>query len=217
MNNDKYPYYIYPAIQELPEATGEERERLLRRISVGVSTMSALRTVTGIDPEEFRDFYGELDKPELSTDDTISEFIDKFGDSRYADARVQEDEVPVAPPAVDYASQLAAREELPMEEDETADLLNSFLDMTPAPTPTPKTGKVSPAPETKKETPPPAPALGEEALAKIMVKNGNYRKALEIITDLNLKNPKKSVYFADQIRFLQKLIHMQEKSESVNQ
>lgn len=215
MNNDKYPYYIYPAIQELPEATGEERERLLRRISVGVSTMSALRTVTGIDPEEFRDFYGELDKPELSTDDTISEFIDKFGDSRYADARVQEDEVPVAPPAVDYASQLAAREELPMEEDETADLLNSFLDMTPAPTP--KTGKVSPAPETKKETPPPAPALGEEALAKIMVKNGNYRKALEIITDLNLKNPKKSVYFADQIRFLQKLIHMQEKSESVNQ
>ena len=127
--------------------------------------------------------------------------------------------MPVAPPAVDYASQLAAREELPMEEDETADLLNSFLDMTPAPTPapTPKTGKVSPAPETKKETPPPAPALGEEALAKIMVKNGNYRKALEIITDLNLKNPKKSVYFADQIRFLQKLIHMQEKSESVNQ
>lgn len=219
MNNDKYPYYIYPAIQELPEATGEERERLLRRISVGVSTMSALRTVTGIDPEEFRDFYGELDKPELSTDDTISEFIDKFGDSRYADAGMQEDEVPVAPPAVDYASQLAAREELPMEEDETADLLNSFLDMTPAPAPapTPKTGKVSPAPETKKETPPPAPALGEEALAKIMVKNGNYRKALEIITDLNLKNPKKSVYFADQIRFLQKLIHMQEKSESVNQ
>lgn len=214
MNNDKYPYYIYPAIQELPEATGEERERLLRRISVGVSTMSALRTVTGIDPEEFRDFYGELDKPELSTDDTISEFIDKFGDSRYADARMQEDEVPVAPPAVDYASQLAAREELPMEEDETADLLNSFLDMTPAPTP--NKGKASPATETKKETPP-APALGEEALAKIMVKNGNYRKALEIITDLNLKNPKKSVYFADQIRFLQKLILMQEKSESVNQ
>lgn len=215
MNNDKYPYYIYPAIQELPEATGEERERLLRRISVGVSTMSALRTVTGIDPEEFRDFYGELDKPELSTDDTISEFIDKFGDSRYADARVQEDEVPVAPPAVDYASQLAAREELPMEGDETADLLNSFLDMTPAPTP--NKGKASSATETKKETPPPAPALGEEALAKIMVKNGNYRKALEIITDLNLKNPKKSVYFADQIRFLQKLILMQEKSESVNQ
>lgn len=148
MNNDKYPYYIYPAIQELPEATGEERERLLRRISVGVSTMSALRTVTGIDPEEFRDFYGELDKPELSTDDTISEFIDKFGDSRYADARVQEDEVPVAPPAVDYASQLAAREELPMEEDETADLLNSFLDMTPAPTP--NKGKASSATETKK-------------------------------------------------------------------
>ena len=53
-----------------------------------------------------------------------------------------------------------------------------------------------------------------EALVKIMVKNGNYRKALEIITDLNLNNPKKSIYFADQIRFLNKLIQMQEGAKT---
>ena len=45
-----------------------------------------------------------------------------------------------------------------------------------------------------------------ETLAKIYVKQQRYSKALEIITRLNLKYPKKNAYFADQIRFLEKLI-----------
>lgn len=51
-----------------------------------------------------------------------------------------------------------------------------------------------------------------EGFARILIKNGNFSKALEIITQLNLKNPEKSIYFADQIRFLRKLIANQEKS-----
>jgi hypothetical protein len=45
-----------------------------------------------------------------------------------------------------------------------------------------------------------------ETLAKIYIKQRRYSKALEIIRKLYLKNPKKNVYFADQIRFLEKLI-----------
>ena len=45
-----------------------------------------------------------------------------------------------------------------------------------------------------------------EPLARIYIKQGNYLKALEIIQRLSLDNPKKSVYFADQIRFIKKLI-----------
>lgn len=45
-----------------------------------------------------------------------------------------------------------------------------------------------------------------ETLAKIYIKQGRYSKALEIIKRLYLINPKKNRYFADQIRFLQKLI-----------
>lgn len=45
-----------------------------------------------------------------------------------------------------------------------------------------------------------------ETLAKIYIKQRRYSKALEIIKKLSLKYPKKNVYFADQIRFLEKLI-----------
>ena len=45
-----------------------------------------------------------------------------------------------------------------------------------------------------------------ETLAKIYVKQQRYDKALEIIKKLNLKYPKKNIYFADQIRYLERLI-----------
>ena len=45
-----------------------------------------------------------------------------------------------------------------------------------------------------------------ETLAKIYIKQHRYAKALEIIRRLSLKYPKKNAYFADQIRFLEKII-----------
>ena len=61
----------------------------------------------------------------------------------------------------------------------------------------------------------PAPANGEEqleesyfteTLAKIYIKQRKYSRALEIIRSLYLQFPEKNAYFADQIRFLEKLI-----------
>ena len=45
-----------------------------------------------------------------------------------------------------------------------------------------------------------------ETLAKIYIKQRKYSRALEIIRSLYLQFPEKNVYFADQIRFLEKLI-----------
>ena len=45
-----------------------------------------------------------------------------------------------------------------------------------------------------------------ETLARIYVKQGNYSRALQIIKKLSLDDSKKNAYFADQIRFLEKLI-----------
>ena len=52
-----------------------------------------------------------------------------------------------------------------------------------------------------------------ETLARIYIKQGRYSKALEIIQRLNLVYPKKSRYFADQIRFLEKLIENNNKKQ----
>ena len=45
-----------------------------------------------------------------------------------------------------------------------------------------------------------------ETLARIYIKQGRYQRALDIITRLSEHYPKKNAYFADQIRFLEKLI-----------
>ena len=45
-----------------------------------------------------------------------------------------------------------------------------------------------------------------ETLARIYIKQKKYEQAFEIIKRLNLNFPKKSVYFADQIRFLEHVI-----------
>ncbi len=45
-----------------------------------------------------------------------------------------------------------------------------------------------------------------ERLAHIYIKQGKFEKAIEIIRRLSLKYPKKNRYFADQIRFLEKLV-----------
>ncbi len=49
-------------------------------------------------------------------------------------------------------------------------------------------------------------SLLTESLVKIFIKRHNYERALDIITRLSLNYPEKSVYFADQKRFLKKLI-----------
>ena len=60
------------------------------------------------------------------------------------------------------------------------------------------------------ETAPSEESLDEsyftETLAKIYIKQHKYSRALEIIRSLYLKYPEKNIYFADQIRFLEKLI-----------
>ncbi len=176
----KYPYFLKPDIDALPTAAGDARRAIVRKIAAGIGSRDALRLLLGIDPEEFRDFYGENHAQDVSTEDTINAFIGRFAPSR---AHEMPDEIPIDAPAADYAATLSTLPDLAPEDSTTA-CIDAFCG---------------------KENPP----LSAD-LVKIMIKNGNYRKALEIITELNLKNSKKSVYFADQIRFLQMLIRTTE-------
>lgn len=52
----------------------------------------------------------------------------------------------------------------------------------------------------------PKEVIVSENNAKKLILERKYNEAIEILRALNLNNPKKSVYFADQIRFLEKVI-----------
>lgn len=53
-----------------------------------------------------------------------------------------------------------------------------------------------------------------ETLARIYIRQGRYRKALDIIGRLNQQFPQKNAYFADQMRFLEKLIINNNKNKN---
>lgn len=71
---------------------------------------------------------------------------------------------------------------------------------------------------------PPAPAqrgedersegLITETLARIYIQQGKYERALHILEDLYLHYPEKNRYFADQIRFLQRLVHNNKENKA---
>ena len=203
-----YPYYVIPDIEALATERDPGKLRLhRRRIAACIGDSDALRAILGDASEDFQDFYGTSSLPELSTADTIDSFLEKFGKSDAA-SRADDSEagaipaVPVAPPAVDYAAMM--EQEAPGEEtaeipaDATLGAIDAFLSKQPAP-------RMRPKKEAKDAE---KPSL-TESFAKILIKNGNYSRALEIITEISLNNPEKSIYFADQIRFLKKVISLE--------
>ena len=56
---------------------------------------------------------------------------------------------------------------------------------------------------------PPENSLLSESLAKIYIKTHRYERAYEILNRLSLAFPEKSAYFADQLRFLRKLMFIE--------
>lgn len=143
------------------------------------------------------------------TDQTIQKFLNTYGSADPAEEQLLEKLI--FNPTPDYAQVLAREEEQSVPNDGEApegsadDLINRFIiaqkqNQAPASPPPP------PQPSPASQPPAADDGLLSQSLAKIYIKRGNYSKALEIITDLNLHFPEKSRYFADQIRFLNKLI-----------
>ncbi|MCM1153469.1 MAG: hypothetical protein NC328_07440 [Muribaculum sp.] len=183
-----HPYFISPIIRQLKKETDPQKRRLLKmRLAVNVCDSSTLRDILGLDSESLSEFYPSEEMPCPDTDATIEAFLQHFAPS--ADSTPQDliSEYPeISDTEPDHAIPTSPTEPDPAEE--------SLLD--------PKQSSPASAPLT----------LG---FAKILIKNGNYAKAIDIITNLNLNNNQKSIYFADQIRFLKKLMANQAKSQAL--
>ena len=143
--------------------------------------------------------------------------IDQFLDSLPAEAKEKAKGLRKPTPAdaaVDYVSYLLESES---NEQQTApqlkgqDLIDSFIHEEGGKFELKETPEIQPTTSNDEQTQdaegmPNEDGYFTETLARIYIKQGIYSKALEIIRQLNLNDSKKNAYFADQIRFLEKLI-----------
>ena len=154
--------------------------------------------------------------PPTGSGNRTAELIDTFLDTiPQEEAKPRKRRPTPADAAIDYVAYLldtegdtAAQEPEPVPEMRGQSLIDTFINadkgrftLSDVPLPEEETPKVAEQPEEE---------VGEEyfteTLARIYIKQGRYSKALEIIRRLSLQVPKKNAYFADQIRFLEKVI-----------
>lgn len=218
---EAYPAFVLPArlLLERGGATLDDdtRRRLLVRVALNSSDPESLRDIVDPMSADLAEFYPpEKSSAPIGTEATIDKFIDKYGTSD-----PKEEEVLtrlIFNPTPDYAQLLAREEEQNLPDDDEApegsqdSLINDFILKSRAnqghfPSTQPdevaaEPQKLSPVsdPETTDDS------LLSESLAKVYIRQHRYAKAYEIIEGLSLNFPEKSIYFADQLRFLQKLM-----------
>ena len=158
----------------------------------------------------------KVSTPQTGSGNRTSELIDTFLDTIPQEETMPRKRRPTpADAAIDYVAYLldtegdsAAKEPEPVPEMRGQNLIDTFINadkgrftLSDVPLPEEEAPKVAEQPEEE---------VGEEyfteTLARIYIKQGRYSKALEIIRRLSLQVPKKNAYFADQIRFLEKVI-----------
>lgn len=124
------------------------------------------------------------------------------GEIRPAETPLQKSEETVIPEEQAEAAEDGAAEETA---ENTAENMAEGVAEIPTGDDSPKDTPAMPKKNAKDQQP--SSSLSE-SLAKIYIRQGRYRRAYEILSDLNLKNPEKSIYFADQLRFLRKVISL---------
>ena len=159
-------------------------------------------------------FDEELQAPhESRTLSLIDTFLDSIPKEEEKPAEPKRKPTP-ADAAVDYVAYLLetegdqAAEEESIPEMPGQDLIDSFIKSDKRKFVLNEEPLLSPPVESvaENESEEPEEEYFTETLARIYIKQGRYSKALEIIQRLSLQVPKKNAYFADQIRFLEKLI-----------
>ena len=147
--------------------------------------------------------------PTSRTIDLIDTFLDSIPQDKPSDEKPKRKPTP-ADAAVDYVAYLLATEDdnddgKPAPQMKGQDLIDTFLEQEKGrivldlPEEEPSDSDHDYEEEGEEE-------YFTETLARIYITQGRCQRALDIITRLSEHYPKKNAYFADQIRFLEKLI-----------
>lgn len=226
----KYPYFqglLFYYLKWLYTANEAEFYPELRRLAPLIADRKALFYC--IFSEEYAIFFEKTGKTELSGDRTgilLGTFFNQFDDSSPKNEGLDENMLNAGVVSVDYFSYLKkvdgpvpyspvqdAKPDGPMSLRHQS-IIDDFIEKSD----NGEDFKIrirqdagSPIAEDAK-----APPLGDdsledsmfftETLARIYIKQKKYEKAYQIIKQLSLNYPEKNIYFADQIRFLEKLM-----------
>lgn len=213
------PFFILPAVEALrrmPEWLANdpaEQKRLKARVALGSADPAAFYDLAGrpADQDAPEPFYPDAaPAPAPETTDAISTFLETYGHGENPNEDALLERL-IFNPQPDYASILAADEPAAPAEPSTDPhmaAIDAFLAQNGhAPAPAKPVEIKQEAPAKPKPAPQPEPeATLSESLAKLFISRGNFERALEIMSKMDLNNPKKSVYFADQLRFLRMLV-----------
>lgn len=226
---EAYPFFTLPAAELLKHhaqsLTEHQRASLTNRVAIAASNPAELYMIMSPGNDEHDSFYLDDTPPTPTTDNVIDTFL-----ATYSNTSPEEEELLnrlIFNPTPDYSQVLAKEEEasapLPSEAEPGSDddrinrfIISSRLEKAPTETPAalPHAAALPPQPS-EKHTPAPDSSLSE-SLARIFIKQRQFQRAYEIIEQLNLNFPEKSVYFADQLRFLRKLIAHQKISKNAS-
>ena len=233
---DYYPYFhavrmLY--LKNLAVLQDVRLEKELKKMSVYIPDRRQLYTlIHERPPEENKNRSAEHPTKGKDKTETVIEVVEK---ALPVDEPDEKDFVsslipkPVSPVAAtsDYAAWLAQNmEDLPITDGDDNQLqhqrlIDSFISFESnrfAPRMGNTVETKTPEPAVEDETPPQETteksALDDsyftETLARVYMSQKRYDKALEIIRVLSLKYPKKNRYFADQIRYLEKIINIKQ-------
>ena len=221
--DERYPYFTLPAMLLLKRHDNSlddsRRESLRARLAVASADKKALFDLLA---PAAADTAGLGDKPkknpDLSTESAIDTFLSNYGNT--SDEEVALLERLIFNPMPDYAEILADEADNvdlsinDTEPDPQDAMIDAFIKSQQTAAAPRRHVEVADDDPSKPKMPVNAPTVNDdsllsESLAKIFIKQGRYERAHEIIYNLSLKYPKKSIYFADQLRFLQKLIKIQ--------
>ena len=228
--SEKYPYFILPAalmLKRNSDLTEEIKEKHIPRLALNASDREALASLIDDKDGFLTQFYPQAPAKEaISTTAAIDTFLNNYGGNNATEDALLEKLI--FNPTPDYAQLLAEEEGRsvpnPIEAEGNSQdaLINAFIikskeqqgniisaenEQTNESTidsdnkKTPQESTPLSAPENSADD-----SMLSESLAKIYIKQRKYSKAYEIIRNLSLNFPEKSIYFADQLRFLQKLM-----------